>query len=107
MARASYIPILHQSFLLARSSLHARSLFSASSQWRRTLASAATASSLEKKVLQQQQQQQPFFPDEPRAPQIRTQIPGPKSKKAIEELDRVFDTRSLNMLADYKSSYGN
>ncbi|KAI9864953.1 MAG: 4-aminobutyrate transaminase [Vezdaea acicularis] len=38
--------------------------------------------------------EQPFFPDEPLGPQIRTEIPGPKSKKAIEELDKVFDTRS-------------
>ena len=103
MARLSCISALQQSFLpLARSSSYARTLYSVSCQWRRTLASAATASQLENKDLQQ-----PFFPDEPRTPQIRTQIPGPKSKKAIEELDRVFDTRSLNMLADYKSSYGN
>ena len=49
----------------------------------------------------------PFFPDEPRAPQIKTAIPGPQSKKAIQELDRVFDTRSLNMLANYQNSFGN
>ncbi|MCJ1239409.1 4-aminobutyrate transaminase [Varicellaria rhodocarpa] len=48
-----------------------------------------------------------FFPDEPRAPQIKTTIPGPKSKRAIQELDRVFDTRSLNMLANYQNSFGN
>lgn len=38
---------------------------------------------------------------------MKTAIPGPQSKKAIEELDRVFDTRSLNMLADYRKSFGN
>lgn len=48
-----------------------------------------------------------FFPDEPRGPQIKTQIPGPKSQKAITELNKVFDTRSLNMLANYQQSYGN
>ncbi|KAL9624644.1 MAG: hypothetical protein Q9160_001309 [Pyrenula sp. 1 TL-2023] len=48
-----------------------------------------------------------FFPDEPHGPQIRTQIPGPNSQRAIAELDRVFDTRSLNMLANYQNSYGN
>ena len=48
-----------------------------------------------------------FFPDEPQGPQVRTAIPGPKSKKAIEELNRVFDTRSLNMLANYQNSFGN
>ncbi|MCJ1392338.1 4-aminobutyrate transaminase [Xylographa bjoerkii] len=49
----------------------------------------------------------PFFPDEPKAPRVMTAIPGPKSKKAIAELDRVFDTRSLNMLANYHNSFGN
>ncbi|PQE03862.1 4-aminobutyrate aminotransferase protein [Rutstroemia sp. NJR-2017a BBW] len=51
--------------------------------------------------------EQPFFPDEPSAPVVKTAIPGPESKKAIEELDKVFDTRSLNMLANYQKSYGN
>lgn len=48
-----------------------------------------------------------FFPNEPAGPQIKTGIPGPNSKKAIKELDSVFDTRSLNMLANYGKSYGN
>jgi 4-aminobutyrate aminotransferase/(S)-3-amino-2-methylpropionate transaminase len=51
--------------------------------------------------------EQPYFPDEPAAPIIKTQIPGPKSKQAIAELDRVFDTRSLNMMANYQNSFGN
>lgn len=51
--------------------------------------------------------EQPFFPDEPRGPMIRTQIPGPESVKAIEKLSKVFDTRSLNMMANYNDSYGN
>ena len=49
----------------------------------------------------------PFFADEPAGPQIRTAIPGPESKKAIANLDRVFDVRSLNMMANYQQSYGN
>jgi len=49
----------------------------------------------------------PFFPDEPRQPIVKTEIPGPESKKAIERLSKVFDTRSLNMMADYSRSYGN
>ncbi|RYN72954.1 4-aminobutyrate aminotransferase [Alternaria alternata] len=48
-----------------------------------------------------------FFPDEPRQPIVKTAIPGPESKKAIERLSKVFDTRSLNMMADYSQSYGN
>jgi len=51
--------------------------------------------------------EQPFFPDEPTAPIIKTSIPGPQSKKAVDRLSKVFDTRSLNMMADYSRSYGN
>jgi len=51
--------------------------------------------------------EQPFFPDEPAAPIIKTKIPGPKSQQAIAELDMVFDTRSLNMLANFQTSLGN
>ncbi|KAJ4348743.1 4-aminobutyrate transaminase [Didymosphaeria variabile] len=48
-----------------------------------------------------------LFPDEPSGPIIRTEIPGPKSKDAVERLGKVFDTRSLNMMANYNQSYGN
>uniref|UniRef100_A0A2D3VLX7 4-aminobutyrate aminotransferase n=1 Tax=Ramularia collo-cygni TaxID=112498 RepID=A0A2D3VLX7_9PEZI len=51
--------------------------------------------------------EQSYFPDEPIAPTIRTEIPGPKSKEAIIALDKVFDTRSLNMMANYQNSFGN
>ena len=51
--------------------------------------------------------EQPFFPDEPTGPIVRTAIPGPESKKAIAHLDQVFDTRSLNMMANYQNSFGN
>lgn len=49
----------------------------------------------------------PFFSNEPQAPVVKTEIPGPQSKKAIQELDKVFDTRSVNMLANYQESFGN
>ncbi|ESZ97989.1 4-aminobutyrate aminotransferase [Sclerotinia borealis F-4128] len=49
----------------------------------------------------------PFFTGEPEKPHIKTAIPGPESQKAITELDEVFDTRSLNMLANYQKSSGN
>ncbi|KAI8943846.1 hypothetical protein NX059_001818 [Plenodomus lindquistii] len=68
---------------------------------RRRYASAAAAASVT------ETSQQPFFPDEPREPIIKTAIPGPQSKKEIERLSQVFDTRSLNMMADYSQSYGN
>ncbi len=51
--------------------------------------------------------EQPFFPGEPTGPVVRTAIPGPQSKKAIAELDKVFDTRSLNMIANYDKSFAN
>jgi 4-aminobutyrate aminotransferase/(S)-3-amino-2-methylpropionate transaminase len=49
----------------------------------------------------------PFFPEEPAGPVVKTAIPGPKSKEAIAHLDKVFDTRSLNMMANYHLSVGN
>ncbi|KAK3375091.1 aminotransferase class-III-domain-containing protein [Podospora didyma] len=48
-----------------------------------------------------------FYSWEPEGPTIKTQIPGPKAKAQIAELDEVFDTRSLNMLTDYEKSSGN
>ncbi|ROV98849.1 hypothetical protein VSDG_03686 [Cytospora chrysosperma] len=44
---------------------------------------------------------------EPSAPTVKTEIPGPKAKDQIADLDKVFDTRAINMLADYKASIGN
>lgn len=44
---------------------------------------------------------------EPSAPSVKTEIPGPKAKEQTADLDKVFDTRSLNMLTDYKASVGN
>ena len=68
----------------------------------RPAASAATASAVGSSSIEHS-----LFPDEPQHPVIRTQIPGPQSRKAIQDLDEVFDTRSLNMLADYRLSHGN
>jgi 4-aminobutyrate aminotransferase/(S)-3-amino-2-methylpropionate transaminase len=51
--------------------------------------------------------ERPFFPDEPKGPIVKTEIPGPKSMAAIKRLTKVFDTRSLNMMADYTQSFGN
>ncbi|KAI0180308.1 4-aminobutyrate aminotransferase [Hypoxylon sp. FL1284] len=48
-----------------------------------------------------------FFPNEPEVPVVKTEIPGPASKEHIAKLTQVFDTRSLNMLADYNKSVGN
>ncbi|KEF61196.1 4-aminobutyrate aminotransferase [Exophiala aquamarina CBS 119918] len=104
------------SFLRTASSLRsatrlaAPSTYSLKSIQTRTLASAtnsraaatATAHSLEAST-----GEAPFFADEPVGPNVITAIPGPKSKKAVEELHKVFDTRSLNMMANYQHSYGN
>ncbi|KIN05867.1 hypothetical protein OIDMADRAFT_189481 [Oidiodendron maius Zn] len=51
--------------------------------------------------------EQSFFPNEPSGPVVKTSIPGPESQKAIAKLDKVFETRSLNMLANYQKSVGN
>jgi 4-aminobutyrate aminotransferase/(S)-3-amino-2-methylpropionate transaminase len=44
---------------------------------------------------------------EPEGPTMTGAFPGPKAKEATVHLDKVFDTRSMNMLADYKKSHGN
>ncbi|CAK7568564.1 MAG: 4-aminobutyrate transaminase [Sporothrix epigloea] len=44
---------------------------------------------------------------EPNGPSIKTAIPGPKAKAVADNLGEVFDTRALNMLADYRKSHGN
>ena len=69
-----------------------------------TRASAATAQAIHN---DNSSLEAPFFADEPYGPQIRTAIPGPNSKKAIAELSQIFETRSLNMMANYQHSYGN
>jgi 4-aminobutyrate aminotransferase/(S)-3-amino-2-methylpropionate transaminase len=38
---------------------------------------------------------------------VLTPIPGPESRKIIAEMDKVFDTRSFNMVTNYQQSYGN
>ncbi len=48
-----------------------------------------------------------FTEDEPTAPRVSTAIPGPKGQQALEELDRIFDARSVNFVADYRRSMGN
>ncbi|KAH0130371.1 hypothetical protein KCU66_g3666, partial [Aureobasidium melanogenum] len=40
-------------------------------------------------------------------PSVKTQIPGPVAMQMRNDLNDVFDTRSLNMLVDYTKSYGN
>ena len=48
-----------------------------------------------------------YLTDEPSGPSVKTAIPGPNSQKAIDRLAKVFETRSMNMLADYNKSVGN
>lgn len=49
----------------------------------------------------------PFYEGEPERPVVKTEVPGPNSKKEIEALNRVFDTRALSMLTDYNKCSGN
>lgn len=48
-----------------------------------------------------------FYAGEPPGPVVKNEIPGPKAQESIAMLDKVFDTRSVNMLADYTKSSGN
>lgn len=48
-----------------------------------------------------------FFWNEPNGPRVQTAIPGTKTQEAIADLGRVYDTRSVNLLADYDKSLGN
>ena len=72
-----------------------------------TTTTKPAASMANAQLREQTTSEQPFFPDEPLTPQLRTAIPGPKSRRAIEDLNSVFDTRSLNMMANYQNSFGN
>ncbi|CAD6500445.1 BgTH12-07622 [Blumeria graminis f. sp. triticale] len=49
----------------------------------------------------------PFFPNEPTRPGIKTAIPGPEGKKAVEKMNRFMDCRSVNLIIDYQKSLGN
>ena len=51
--------------------------------------------------------ERPFFADEPLRPTVLTEIPGPESRKVIKDLEKVFDTRSLNVMVNYEKSFGN
>lgn len=48
-----------------------------------------------------------YFPQEPKAPCIKTTIPGPVSKAKLEELSTVFDTKAAYFITDYYKSLGN
>lgn len=47
------------------------------------------------------------FPNEPLAPSVSTEIPGPKSKKALNNLLKTFDATAAYFVADYSKSVGN
>lgn len=49
----------------------------------------------------------PFYEGEPEGPVVKTSVPGPVSKKEIDELHEVFDTRALTLLTDYDKCFGN
>lgn len=97
-----------------RSSLRATSFFPKSingyatqTQQKKASVAAAAQPTVHDFTAQTEFSSTPFFPEEPTEPTVKTQIPGPKSLEAIKRLDKVFDTRSLNMLTDYKRSFGN
>ena len=79
-----------------------------STQWSRPLATATAMPKVAEYADQMTDYDSvPFFPEEPTKPTVSTSIPGPISTQAIKDLDKVFDTRSLNMIANYNASFGN
>ncbi|KAG0680487.1 hypothetical protein C6P40_002076 [Pichia californica] len=48
-----------------------------------------------------------YFPEEPKAPELKTAIPGPKSNAKLAELASVFDTKAASFVTDYYNSLGN
>ncbi|KAH8895670.1 4-aminobutyrate transaminase gata [Thozetella sp. PMI_491] len=48
-----------------------------------------------------------FVEGEPSGPRVVTSIPGPAVKAGLQDLERVFDTRSSSTLVDYEKSIGN
>jgi len=51
--------------------------------------------------------EKPFYANEAKGPSLKTALPGPEATRLTVELEKVFDTRSLNMMADYTKSFGN
>ncbi|KAI5285322.1 hypothetical protein KEM54_000656 [Ascosphaera aggregata] len=49
----------------------------------------------------------PYFPNEPSGPAVKTVIPGPKNQAACAELNKIYDIRSVNIMANYDASIGN
>lgn len=56
---------------------------------------------------QQRRKSSSYFTNEPARPAVHTPVPGENAKKAIAELDGVFDICGLNMMCDYGKSIGN
>lgn len=49
-----------------------------------------------------------YFPNEPSQPSVKTQsIPGPKSKEALAELHKAWDSSAAYFVSDYYKSVGN
>ncbi|KAF2671886.1 4-aminobutyrate aminotransferase [Microthyrium microscopicum] len=96
LRQSSRLPFKH---LRASSRFTSLPIASSSALFNRSMASIASAPPHDG--------EKPFFPDEPENPTVKTEIPGPISKKAIERLEKVFDTRSLNMMGDYNKSVAN
>lgn len=49
-----------------------------------------------------------YYPHEPTGPKVVTdEIPGPKTKEALVELSKTFDSRPAYFVADYDKSMGN
>ena len=97
------------SFTLRAEICKSRKLFSSFTSLRQAYRAATTAAAqnLSYDDHNQAVEEKLFFPREPKGPTVQTEIPGPKAREAITRLDRIYDTRSLNMMANYDKSIGN
>ncbi|KAL8917046.1 MAG: hypothetical protein Q9172_005999 [Xanthocarpia lactea] len=91
----------------SRPLIHTQLLRCISSTTKSAATAAAAAASATPEMTTKTSYEQPFIPKEPTRPYVHTTIPGSESKKAIANLNRVFDIRSLNMMANYQNSFGN
>ncbi|EPE10323.1 4-aminobutyrate aminotransferase [Ophiostoma piceae UAMH 11346] len=101
---------LARSFIKPTSSFS--SSFSAPASLRRPVISLSSSTSTVHRIMSSASissvdQLSTLLAAEPQAPSVSTAVPGPKAKAIAADLDVVFDTRALNMVADYRKSHGN